>query len=249
MAAGAALLDPPAAPQLDQSSLISASVRAESLQALCQSACRLHDIETVVSGRLPREAVIYVSNHLGYLDPIVICGLVPCAPIAKLEVASWPLVGALTRHANVIFVRRGDAYSGAHALRLATRRLAAGISVLNFPEGTTTRGEMLSFQRGVFGIAKRLGVAVVPLAISFERPELCWVDDDSVVSHYARTMFGKAHRVYVDVGPRLYVRALETPAELAERARAWIVASRSRALRRSTVPFPRRPRAPYDHAA
>lgn len=248
MAAGAAPLGPPHL-ELVSGSLISPRVRAECLQALCRRACRLHDVEPDVRGRFPREPVIYVSNHLGYLDPIVICSLVPCAPIAKVEVASWPLVGALTRHTNIIFVRRGDAASGARALRLATRRLEAGVSVLNFPEGTTTRGELLAFRRGVFGIARRLGVAIVPLALSFESAELCWVDDDSLVSHYARSLLGRAHRVHVEVGPPLYARAHETPAELAARARAWIVTARFSTQRSSTVPFPGRPRAPREHAA
>ncbi len=212
-------------------SLLSPRARAEWLQRLCQSLCRRQELEVSVGGRFPREVAIYVSNHLGYVDPLVICSLTPCAPIAKLEVASWPLLGVLTRQLNVIFVRRGDAPAGARALRAVMRRLEAGVSVLNFPEGTTTRGELLPFQRGVFGIAARLGVPVVPLAISFRAPELCWVDDDSLVSHYTRSVLGTVHRVHLDVGPALYASPRETPMEFAERVRSWIAAARSRCLR------------------
>lgn len=210
------------------SSLITPRARADLLQRLCQSVCRLHDVILDASGRFPDEPVIYVGNHLGYVDPIAICSLTPCSPIAKLEVASWPVVGKLTQQMNVIFVRRGDPNSGARALRLAARRLEAGVNVLNFPEGTTTRGDVREFQRGVFGIARRLGVAVVPLALSFETPALCWVDDDRLVSHYARTLLGAVHRVQLEVGPRMYARGHESAVELAERARRWIVAARAR---------------------
>lgn len=221
--------DPAAPRRLEASphSLITPRARAELLQRLCRSVCRLHDVSLDVGGRLPDEPVIYVGNHLSYIDPIAICSLTPCAPIAKLEVASWPLVGPLAQQLNVIFVRRGDPASGARALLRSLRRLEAGVNVLNFPEGTTTRGDMRPFQRGLFGVARRLGVAVVPLALSFETPALCWVDDDRLVSHYARTVLGAAHRVRLDVGPRMYARGRESPAELAERTRHWIIAARA----------------------
>lgn len=227
----AAHSDHPTAPrplELPASSLITPRARAELLQRLCHGVCRLHDVALDVGGRFPDEPVIYVGNHLGYIDPIAICSLTPCSPIAKLEVASWPVVGTLAQQMNVIFVRRGDPASGARALRLSIRRLEAGVNVLNFPEGTTTRGDVREFQRGLFGVARRLGVAIVPLALSFDRPGLCWVDDDRLVSHYARTLLGAVHRVRLEVGPRMYARGRESPAELAERARRWIIAARAR---------------------
>lgn len=210
------------------SSLHAPRARAAFLQRLCQRACRLHHLDVQVTGELPDEPVIYVANHLGYVDPVAICSLTPCAPIAKLEVASWPVIGAICRQMNVIFVRRDDTGNAARALRLAVRRLEAGVSVLNFPEGTTTRGDVLGFRRGVFGVSGKLGIPVVPLALSFAAPGLCWVDDDSFVAHYARTVIGTAHSVQIQVGPLMRLRAGETATEFAARARAWIVAARRR---------------------
>lgn len=226
--------EPPYVTDLPRGALGAPRVRAEWLQRLCQGVCRLHDLDLQVSGRIPDEPVIYVANHLSYVEPVAICSLTPCAPIAKLEVASWPVVGAIARQLNVIFVRRGDAASAALVLRLAMRRLEAGVSVLNFPEGTTTRGEVLGFRRGIFGIAGRLGVPVVPLALSFAAGELCWVDDDSFVAHYARTVIGASHSVHIQVGPMMFMRAGESAEEFAERTRAWIVNARRRGGSRST---------------
>src|SRR6185436_14021215 len=101
-----------------------------------------------------------VANHLSYLDPIVIGAQIPVAPIAKGEVASWPLIGSVASSLNGIFVDRSSVMSRARALRRAHALLRAGVSILNFPEGTTTDGSrLLPFHRGIFGLAQ---IARVP---------------------------------------------------------------------------------------
>ncbi len=199
--------------------------RARALQRISQSLCEVHGVSLHVTGSLPKETAIYVSNHLGYIDPVAICSLVPCAPIAKAEVREWPIVGHLGRSMNVIFVRRADTASAARALRRAMRSLEAGVSVLNFPEGTTTRGEMLNFHRGIFGLAALMNIPIIPLAIRFEAPSLCWVDDDTLLGHYTSELVGKAHEVHIEVGPRQYMEGCESPAEFAARVRSWTVAA------------------------
>lgn len=199
--------------------------RAQALQRASAAVCRMHALDVRVSGTLPRDLAIYVCNHLGYVDPVVICSLVPCAPIAKVEVAAWPCIGTLARRLGVIFVQRGDTLSATRALLSAMRRLESGVSVLNFPEGTTTRGELLAFRRGIFGIATRLGVPIVPLAMSFDAPALCWVDDESFLLHYSTELIGKPHGVDVRVGPHMYAQQNEPPSQFAARVRRWIGAA------------------------
>lgn len=208
--------------------LRSAVSRAKALQAACKKLCQLHQINVHVSGHVPDTPTIFVSNHLGYIDPVVICSLTPCSPLAKEEVRHWPVVGALTEQLNVVFVQRGDSYDAANALRTLMGRLEAGVSVLNFPEGTTTRGQTKAFRRGVFGISARTGIPVVPIALHFSSDRLCWVDDDSFVGHYSRTLIGKHHDVMVDVGPLMHAFAGEPPEHFAARAREWIDTARRR---------------------
>lgn len=197
--------------------------RAEALSRTCRSVCKMHGLRSSVSGALPQGPVIYVCNHLGYVDPLVVCDFAPCSPIAKAELDQWPVLGSVARRMNVIFVRRGDPYSEMRALLTARRRLIDGVSVLNFPEGTTTRGEMLPFRRGVFGLARLVGVPVVPLAMSFDDPDLCWVDDASLLGHYSSAMVGRQHGVHVAVGPPHHIRESESPGDFAARVREWIV--------------------------
>ncbi|MET0409729.1 MAG: lysophospholipid acyltransferase family protein, partial [Polyangiaceae bacterium] len=176
-------------------------------------------------GELPPGPCVLVCNHLGYIDPVVLCSLRPLAPIAKAELASWPVSGDILWRCNVIFVRRGDAHSGAVALRRALRSLRAGVSVLNFPEGTTTRGRLLPFRRGAFWLARRAGVPLVPVAMRLADPSLCWVDDQSFLPHYCRLLSRTNKRVELKFLRALDPRQFASEVELMAAAHAAIASS------------------------
>jgi 1-acyl-sn-glycerol-3-phosphate acyltransferase len=140
-----------------------------------------------VRGEIPDAPSLIAANHLSYLDPLAIGQLVPLTAVAKSELAQWPAIGETLEELGIIFVERGNAMSGAIALRKAMRTLHAGVSVLVFPEGTTTFGDdVLPFARGAFGIARRLGIPVVPVTLRYDRREVCWVGDASLLPHAAR---------------------------------------------------------------
>src|SRR5262249_17742604 len=137
---------------------------AEAAHRLARRLLEIDGIQVVVRGTVHSGPAVWVSTHLSYLDPLVFGAMRPMVAIAKAELARWPLLGRLALRTGTLFVRRGDPHHGARVLRQALRRLAAGIPVLNFPEGTTTDGSgaLLPFRRGVFGLARRAGVPVVP---------------------------------------------------------------------------------------
>lgn len=181
-----------------------ALARATRLAELCRLLCDLHEVDVEVRGGLPTSPAILVANHLGYIDPLVLCSLLPLSPIAKSEISDWALVGVPLERLNVSFVRRGDAHSGARVLLRSLRALHAGVSVLNFPEGTTSRGGLLPFHLGVFWLARRTGVPVVPVSIDFEDMSLCWVGREAFLPHYARAWWsGRSRRVRVSLGEPL----------------------------------------------
>lgn len=181
------------------------SVKARRLGELCSMVCDLHQIQIEVHGVLPAEPSIVVANHLGYIDPIVLCSLLPLSPIAKSEISDWALVGVPLERLNVSFVRRGDAHSGARVLLRSLRSLHAGVSVLNFPEGTTSRGGLLPFHLGAFWLSRRTGVPVIPVAMDFEDMSLCWVDREGFLPHYAKVWWtGGPRRVRVSIGQPLH---------------------------------------------
>ena len=155
---------------------------------LARRVLEINGVRVTVRGGVPSGPVVMACNHLGYLDPIVIGALLPLTAIAKSELSGWPFLGKLAAHLGTLFIRRGSPHHGAVVLRRALRRLAAGVPVLNFPEGTTTDGAepLLPFRRGLFGIARRAGVRVVPVALRLDPPDAAWVGGAPFLPHYWR---------------------------------------------------------------
>jgi 1-acyl-sn-glycerol-3-phosphate acyltransferase len=197
--------------------------RALELSWLAENLCALHGLRAQLRGTPPRAPSVLVANHLSYFDPVVLAAHTPLTAVAKLDVAGWPFVGDTCRRLGVTFVNRGDEMSGAQALRKALRALEQGISVLVFPEGTTTRGdEVLPFKRGIFGVAMRAGVPVVPVALRYDRPDVAWVGDDPFLPHYVRAMAEPCTRVTVEYLSPLTNERGESAEGMAEAARRAI---------------------------
>lgn len=201
-----------------------ARARAQTLSWFSENMCVLHGIQVHVAGRPLQRPAIYVANHLGYFDPPAILSVVPALPIAKAELGSWPIVGEGLRVLGALLVERGNAHSGARVLRRCLRLLEAGASVLAFPEGTTTEGDVvLPLRRGIFGAARLAGVPVVPIAVRYDAREACWVGDQSFVPHYVRTSARTSTRVQLVIGDPLPPREGFPDEDLANRVRATLL--------------------------
>jgi 1-acyl-sn-glycerol-3-phosphate acyltransferase len=202
---------------------------AERAQRTARAILALHGIDVRTSGRPPAGPVMVVTNHVSYLDPLVVSSVVPCISIAKGETAQWPLIGKGLRALGVVFVRRGDGHNGAVALRHAWHALRAGAPVLNFPEGTTSDGRGVgSFRRGCFGLARLAGVPVVPARIVYDDERVPWYGGQTFMPHYwrlasvpsvvARVCFGEA------LSARQVAAAVDSDEALACLARAAVAA-------------------------
>lgn len=152
---------------------------------------------------------LIVANHRSYADVPALAACLPCHFLAKAEVASWPVVGFAAQRSGTVFTTRDDPQSGAAALRELRSRLAHGVSMVIFPEGTTIGGPGIGpFQRGVFGLAAAAGVPVIPVAIEYADAEDAWVEpgDASFVPHFLRCFARRAVPVRVAFGPALVMR-------------------------------------------
>jgi lyso-ornithine lipid O-acyltransferase len=185
----------------------------------------LQGVEVTHEGPLPEAPAVLVTNHVSYLDPLVVSSIAPCIAIAKGETAGWPLFGRGLRALGVVFVRRGDPYSGAIALLHAYRALHEGASVLNFPEGTTSDGHGVGpFHRGVFGLARLAGVAVVPAHLSYDSDRVPWFGGQTLAPHYLRMARVPKVRARVRFADAIRPGESEPPHAAAMRARDIISA-------------------------
>lgn len=96
-----------------------------------------------IHGPLPPPGTLILSNHISWLDIIVIGAVLPVNFVAKADIAAWPVFGLLAKLQRTIFInrdRRTDTANQRNALQL---RLAQGGRVVLFPEGTTGDGTLV----------------------------------------------------------------------------------------------------------
>jgi 1-acyl-sn-glycerol-3-phosphate acyltransferase len=133
----------------------------------------------VVGVPLERD-VLFLANHLSWLDILVLAGASGTAFVSKAEVAELPVVGWLAGLNNTVFVARSEragVRGQADALRNA---LAGGQPVALFPEGTTDGGlDILPFRASLLAalFPPLPGVKVQPVAIDYgsSAHDLAWV--------------------------------------------------------------------------
>jgi 1-acyl-sn-glycerol-3-phosphate acyltransferase len=198
----------------------SPSARARHLSWLAENLAALHGLRLSVEGDVPEYPAVIVANHISYMDPVAVTSLVPCCAIAKSEIGDWPILGETGRELGVLLFERGSAPSGARVLLRAKASLEAGVSVLTFPEGTTTNGfDVLPFRRGIFGLARITNVPVVPVALSYDDPDMAWIDDQLFLPHYLRTTTRRSTRVRIAFGDPIDPQSADSPETLAAVAR------------------------------
>ena len=156
--------------------------RARWLHETCSLVLRSLGVEVNCCGTRPTQGLI-VSNHLSYLDIPAFAAATPCVFVAKREVRNWPVFGFFARCGGTIFIdRRSRASTDAVAQQMIDV-LGKGVSVLLFPEGTSTDGtSVLRFHPSLLQPAITLGNPIVAAAIGYrmagaEERDLCYYGD------------------------------------------------------------------------
>jgi 1-acyl-sn-glycerol-3-phosphate acyltransferase len=115
-------------------------------------------------------AVLYVANHISWLDIELMHSQRPVSFVAKSEIARWPFVGWLSARAGTIFHRRGSTDSLASVMAIVVERLKSGEPVGVFPEGGSGHGDKIgTFHARIFQTALDANVPVQPVALRYGR--------------------------------------------------------------------------------
>lgn len=161
-------------------------------------------IELEVHGTRPDGPHLLLSNHRSYVDIVAILSQIPCAFMAKAEIAGWPLFGPAARLTHTVFVQRDNVESRKRAREGALSLLQRGVPFAAFPEGTTFRGPgLLPFFPGLFRLAEQYDFPVVPVAIEYEDADDAWVGDDSFLGHFLIAFRKRKMRIRLVFGPAL----------------------------------------------
>lgn len=117
----------------------------------------------------PGRTSIFICNHVNIFDPFVIYSAIPQF-VRGFELESHfrlPIYGWMMGWFGNVPVPDTPSREG---LQIMTARakaaLDSGVSLIAFAEGSRTRdGHVNPFKKGIFGIAQKFGVPVVPMSI------------------------------------------------------------------------------------
>ena len=129
------------------------------------------EIPLEVTGRdrlEPGQTYVLMSNHQSIFDIFALfraCDR-PFRMVAKRALFWIPILGWSMWMCGFIPIDRSNRDRAIRSLERAARKIRSGVSVLVFPEGTRSRdGTLQPFKKGVFMLALKAGVPVVPVVV------------------------------------------------------------------------------------
>lgn len=137
--------------------------------------------------------VLYIGNHVSWLDILVLAGRTGSAFVAKADMAPWPVIGWMATLNNSVYVQREARLDvGAQAAALGAA-LASGQPLTLFPEGTTGDGRtLLPFRSSLVAAVSPPppGIAIQPVAIDYgaDAPVIAWTEEESVGHNALRVL-------------------------------------------------------------
>lgn len=183
--------------------------RGRMFSAWARGAGRVLGLQSEVYGAPPPGPSLIVANHLSYLDIIALSRCTQCVFVAKSEVASWPVIGWLCRRIGTIFVNRNRNRDLAQTLAAIEKAWAEGVSVVFFPEGTSSAGDaVLPFKPSLLELAARHGRPVHYAALRYRTPPdappareaVCWWGAMTFPNHFFNLLKLRAFTVSLAFG-------------------------------------------------
>jgi lyso-ornithine lipid O-acyltransferase len=188
---------------------LSQAERSRWLQRSSRHTLKVFSLTTTHEGT-PPTAGLLVSNHLSYLDILVLVSLMPAVFVAKSEVRSWPVFGWFASLAGTLFVVRAKRTDVSRMNEEIERTLNGGDVLVLFPEGTSWNGsEVLPFKSSllepIVGSRHALTVAHIHYALADGdvANDICYWGDMTFFPHLLKLMTKKQIKACVSFAPVL----------------------------------------------
>lgn len=151
---------------------------------------------TFVGAGSVQGGALLASNHISWLDILMIAAARPGRMLAKIEVRHWPAIGALAARGGTIFLDRDRLRTLPTTVAEIATGLRRGQRVVVFPEGSTWCGRASGrFRPALFQAAIDAGVPVQPITISYRQAGAsgptttpAFVGEDGLVSSLGRVL-------------------------------------------------------------
>lgn len=173
--------------------------RDRMMQRACKGILAIVGIQLEAFGTFSKERpLLVVSNHLSYMDIILLASRGQVYFTPKSEIAKWPVIGYLCKITGCVFVDRRPAKIKVAAEHMR-KVLESGKVLSIFPEATTGGGvHMLPFKSSFFNLAEAAfedaQLHVQPVALTYTKVsnlpvdlrlwhKIAWYGDTELVPH------------------------------------------------------------------
>ncbi len=139
-------------------------------------------------------ATLFLSNHVSWLDIIIISSLTHVKFVSKDDLLYWPFVGKLSKNSGTLFLDRKNRFALRDMLKQIQSRLENNLNVLIFPEGTTTDGESVAeFRTALVQAAINSNSMVQTITLRYTTngetcPNTPYINDDTFLPHAYRLL-------------------------------------------------------------
>ncbi|MCX6119983.1 MAG: lysophospholipid acyltransferase family protein [Proteobacteria bacterium] len=168
------------------------------------------DIDVSIKGQLPDESrpVLFVGNHVSYIDIPLLMASVPVVFVSKAEVSKWLVIGPASKRAGTVFVKRESTSSRHRTVQAITDcLLERKQSLAIFPAGTTSINESKPWKPGALKIAARHKIPVQPFRLTYEPlRKVAFIDDDILPTHlWSLLAHGDRVKAVLEFGEPIFI--------------------------------------------
>lgn len=185
--------------------------RNNTLRTWGKLAAKSLSISVNIEGTPPEPPFFLVSNHLSYVDIIVLFSRLNTTFVAKSEVANWPVIGFIARTIGVVFIDRTRRSDVARVNAQITNSVTDERGLTLFPEGTTSPGsKVLRFRAGLLDYPARSDIGAHYCALSYSTSNkngednayrvVSWWGDSGLLTHVIRLAKEKSIKATIAFG-------------------------------------------------
>lgn len=162
-------------------------------------------------GVLTSGPFLVASNHMSYLDVLILASKMPGFFVTSQEIREIPFLGQLCVLGGCLFVERRNKENIHREISELTEALDRGFNVIFFPEATSTNGtQILRFRKPLFQAAINASQRVLPVCLNYvsidnkpvnvhNRDRLCWYGDMSFAPHLWQIMAAREVKVEIQI--------------------------------------------------
>ncbi|MCM8800014.1 MAG: 1-acyl-sn-glycerol-3-phosphate acyltransferase [Candidatus Omnitrophica bacterium] len=156
-----------------------------------------------------------ISNHVSYVDGLVLASIFAVIFVSKLSVKFWPIFGQMAWVGGTVFVDRQNKKRALFSLEKMVDILKNKTNLLLFPEGTSTDGtKVLEFQSIFFQVPFEANSYIIPISLQYlsidgevvsllNRDKVFWYGQKKFFWHFLSLLRLKKIKVKVIIHPKI----------------------------------------------